>query len=89
MTTRDKITPEEMELIKKLQAHALENYNKGWDIFYECYTDLDILRDIHEHNEYLKKQGETIETFEEVLAFFQETMNIQNERRDEVQSFIF
>ncbi|MBD3404339.1 hypothetical protein GF420_15725 [candidate division GN15 bacterium] len=84
------VTPEEKELIEKLQAHALENYQKGWDIFYETFSDWEILKDIHEANKFREREGEEpLETYEEIRDHFAETMGLLNERRDEVRSFIF
>ena len=30
------------ELIKAVKDHATKNYNKGWDIIVECYSDDEI-----------------------------------------------
>ena len=84
------ITPEEQEMIDKLMKYALDRYEDGWDILYEAYAPYEILRRIHEENEYRKKNGEEpMETFEEILALFADIMGIQNEKRDLVQSFRF
>lgn len=30
------------EMVKAVRDHASKNYNKGWDVVVECYSDKDI-----------------------------------------------
>lgn len=32
------------ELVKHVKAHALRNYERGWDTVVECYSDEDIAK---------------------------------------------
>lgn len=32
------------ELVQHVKAHALRNYEKGWDVIVECYSDADITK---------------------------------------------
>jgi hypothetical protein len=43
MTTTDK-------LLDQIKAHAMANYNDGWDFIVECYTDDEILQECADNN---------------------------------------
>jgi hypothetical protein len=34
------------EMIAAVKAHARKNYNKGWDVIVECYSDSEIAAEI-------------------------------------------
>lgn len=38
------MTPLQTRLVKAVRAHAVANYNGGWDIIVECYEDADIAK---------------------------------------------
>jgi hypothetical protein len=46
------------EWVKKIQAHAQANYQKGWDFVVECYTDDEIMAEIAEFTTYKQALGE-------------------------------
>ena len=57
-------------LLLQIKAHALANYDNGWDFVVECYSDDDILTECRENNiislaAYIKRIEPVIEIREE------------------------
>ena len=48
-----------MTLLEQVKQYALDNYENGWDVIVECYTDAELLEDIGSRT-----------TLEEVVKFF-------------------
>ncbi|MDH5523032.1 MAG: hypothetical protein OEY01_03380 [Desulfobulbaceae bacterium] len=70
-------------LIKQLKKHALAHYEEGgWDFLVECWDDWEI-------EEELSSKELEPDDFEGAKAHFCRVLGIVDERRTEVQSFIF
>ena len=63
------------ELIEAVKKHAVDNYNKGWDVVVECYTDEEIQEEI-----------EGAETPEQAIKMMGRDVEIYDSHRKEVES---
>ena len=44
------MTIDKQELVKVVKEHAMKNYEKGWDVLVECYSDDQISEEIGDVN---------------------------------------
>ncbi len=59
------------EMVKAIRAHARENYNNGWDVLVECYSDQEILSDIGD------------KTLEKAILDYDKIFQVIKERNEE------
>jgi hypothetical protein len=95
------LTPFQIRTIQKLRAHALEikNYNKGWDVIVEAYTDEKLLRLFNGESEediasmrdifpdYIPQGPAT--TYLEAKQRVKAVVDMHEERRREIESTIW
>jgi len=95
------MTPFQIETIRRLRAHALEekNYNRGWDIIVECHTDEELLSLFNGDSDedfalmtemfpdYIRQEPAT--TYKEAKRRVKAVVDMHEERRKEIQSTIW
>jgi hypothetical protein len=72
------MTEQMKKLVAAVKAHANANYEKGWDVVVECYTDEELAKEIGKATTEagaIRKVGQFV--------------GLYNERKREVESFIF
>jgi hypothetical protein len=67
-------------MVAAVKAHAIANYEKGWDYVVECYEDSEIA-------EQLTEEGAT--TVAEALKSFGENVALREDRRADIEATIF
>ena len=95
------MTEFQTKTIQKLRAHALEekNYNKGWDIIVEAYTDEELLALFSgdSEEEILSMQGifpdyiaqEPATNYREAKRRVKVIVDMHEERRQEIEATIW
>jgi len=61
----------EHEIAAAIQAHALTNYEKGWDMVVECWAVSEIVQELRE---------EDINTVEAAIKYFQWLVDMHQEQ---------
>jgi hypothetical protein len=75
------ITEQAKTLWKELQQHANKHYEEdGWDIIAECWSATEVQKILDE---------EPVQNLEDLIKIAARICGIVDERRREVQSFIF
>jgi len=68
------------EIAKKILAYALDCYNYGWDVVYECYAEADIIREMEE---------EKLSSYTATLAHFRFIVSVKKDQRREIMAEVF
>lgn len=70
------------QTIEAIRQTARDRYETsyGWSMIEECFTDQEILKEIHDNN---------LETIEQAIAHFDSIANLHTELYDEARSEIF
>jgi len=67
------------ETAKDILSYALDHYDEGWDVIYECYSIPDIIK-------LTGSAGSGYSCYKDALAKVAEFVEVYNDRKEDIQN---